>query len=216
MSDQSLKKKVIDEDESIVPRTMLKIVSSSDEDEQSKGKHVKRKKKLLKRKQVQKLVLSDDEDENSNEYCDEEESEYGEEEDEENFIEYDSDENEIVVPKREIKKVAKKFLENEAELSESEWGSADEDEEDLDKLEAEEGDAEDIDEDQVKNQLDKIHMQQMMDKDSRQVKMLQELLFDDGDLHSDGAGRERKFKWKNIGEFLNNVETQFSHLNVKT
>lgn len=50
------------------------------------------------------------------------------------------------------------FLENEAELSESEWGSADEDEKGLDELEFEEADNEKIDENQVKRDLEKIHM----------------------------------------------------------
>lgn len=34
-----------------------------------------------------------------------------------------------------------------------------------------------------------------MDQDNREVRLLQELLLEDGELH--GAGRERKFKWKN-------------------
>lgn len=152
------------------------------------------------------LQLSDDEEASGKEiYADEEselEEEYNEE-DEEKFVDYDSEENEVVVvPKKEIKKVAAKFLENEAELSESEWESDDEDEKGLDRLEFEEGDAEDIDEDKVRNELDKIRMKQVLDEDQRDVRMLQEILFDDGDLHSEGGGRERKFKWKNIGKIL--------------
>ena len=154
----------------------------------------------MKKKKVQKLNLSDDEDDNPKEFSDEEESEVEEEEDEDMFIDYDSEENEVPVSKKDIKKVAANYLENEAELSESDWDSADEDEHDLDKLEYEEADAEDIDENKMKDQLDKIHMKQIMDEDQRDVRMLQELLFDDGDLHSEGAGRERKFKWKNIGK----------------
>lgn len=50
------------------------------------------------------------------------------------------------------------FVENEAELSESEWGSADEDEQDLDKFEIELGDEEKFDENKVRNDLEKIHM----------------------------------------------------------
>lgn len=191
-------------DDSNAPRTTFTIVSSSDEDD-GEAKKGRPKKKLLKKKKVKQLTLSDDEDEDeaAKEFSDEEESEIEDEEedDEEKFVDYDSEENEVVVvAKKEIKKVAKKFLENEAELSESDWDSADEDEQGMDKLEFEEADAEEIDEDKMKEQLDRVHMKQVMDEDQREVRMLQELLFDDGDLHSEGAGRERKFKWKNIGE----------------
>ncbi|XP_008208513.1 claspin-like [Nasonia vitripennis] len=193
---EQLEKKVTAfDDDSNAPRTNFAIVSSSDE-EDGEVKKDRPKKKLLKKKKVKKLTLSDDEDEDeAKEFSDEEE----EEEDEEKFVDYDSEENEVVVvPKKEIKKVAKNFLENEAELSESDWDSADEDEQGMDKLEFEEADAEEIDEDKMKEQLDRVHMKQVMDEDQREVRMLQELLFDDGDLHSEGAGRERKFKWKNI------------------
>jgi hypothetical protein len=30
--------------------------------------------------------------------------------------------------------------------------------------------------------------------------MLQEILLEDGELHSEGGGRERKFRWKNISK----------------
>ncbi|XP_044584460.1 claspin-like [Cotesia glomerata] len=190
------KEKEEDRKKEEILRMPLKIVSSSsegddlDEVEGGKGK----KKVLKKKKKIKKLVLSDDEDEDN--FTDEEQVDQS---DEEKFIDYDSEENEVVVvPKREIKKVAANFLEAEAELSESEWGSEDEDEKDLDKFEIEEGDAEDIDENLMKDQLGKIHARQLLDDDQRDVRMLQELLFEDGDLHTDGSGRERRFKWKNI------------------
>lgn len=179
----------------------LKIVSSSseNEDQDEVDGENKNKKKVLKKRKVNKLVLSDDEDEDDDDNFSDEEQDAGDQSEEEKFIDYDSEENEVVVvPKREIKKVAANFLEAEAELSESEWGSEDEDEKDLDKLELEEGDAEDIDEDQMRDQLGKMHARQVLDDDQRDVRMLQELLFEDGDLHTDGAGRERRFKWKNI------------------
>lgn len=66
-------------------------------------------------------------------------------------VEYDSEENEIV------KVNPNEFFENEAELSESEW-SGDEDEHGLDVLDMEAGDAEQLDNDQVRSQLEKIHM----------------------------------------------------------
>lgn len=37
----------------------------------------------------------------------------------------------------------------------------------------------------------------MLDDDTREVKLLQELLLEDGEMH--GTGRQRQFKWKNIG-----------------
>ncbi|XP_058809152.1 claspin isoform X3 [Phymastichus coffea] len=185
-------------EQSKLPQAGMRIASSSEDEDSNKAKEKESKKKVFKKRKVAKLQLSDDENDDLKEFSDYEGSDI-KEYDEEKFVDYDSEENEvIVVPKKEIKKVAKKFLENEAELSESDWDSADEDERGLDKLEYEEGDAEDIDEEKMKNELDRIHMKQVMDEDQRNVRMLQELLFDDGDLHSDGAGRERKFKWKNI------------------
>lgn len=64
---------------------------------------------------------------------------------------YDSEENEVV-------KTAGDFLDKEAELSESEWGSEDEDEHGLDALEMEEADREKIDQRKLKQQLDQMHM----------------------------------------------------------
>lgn len=37
----------------------------------------------------------------------------------------------------------------------------------------------------------------LLDDDTREVKLLQELLLEDGEMH--GTGRQRQFKWKNIG-----------------
>lgn len=97
------------------------------------------------------------------------------------------------------------FFENEAELSESEWGSADEDEKDLDTMDFEQGDAEKYDEKKIRSDLEKIHMRQLLDDDTRQVKMLQEMLLEDGELH--GTGRERQFKWRNINSVIEADET---------
>lgn len=49
------------------------------------------------------------------------------------------------------------FFENEAELSESEWGSADEDEHNLDKFDMELGDEDEFDQNQLVSELDRIH-----------------------------------------------------------
>ncbi|KAG5315631.1 CLSPN protein, partial [Pseudoatta argentina] len=182
----------------------LRVMSSDDEDEDT---FLKPKKRLIK-----VLNVSDSEEENS-QFFDKEDDINSEEK---QYVDYDSEENEIIiVPEKDIKKVAASFVEEEAELSESDWDSADEDEKNLDRLEFEEADDEHIDEHEVKDQLEKIHIKQLLDEDKRDVRLLKELLFEDGDLHSDGMGRERKFKWKNIDKLGNNIEmsTQISDEN---
>ncbi|KAK1120492.1 hypothetical protein K0M31_012469 [Melipona bicolor] len=177
----------------------LRVLSSDEED--SVEKEIKKRSK----KGVKKLNLSDDEDENSSAALS---SNDEAEEDDEKFIDYDSEENEVIVPKKEIKQYAAKFLEEEAELSESDCDvSADEDEQDLDKLELEDGDNEEIDETKVKNQLGKLHMKQILDEDKREVRMLQEMLFEEGDLFSEST-RERKFRWRNIDKQGDNTDVQ--------
>lgn len=169
----------------------LRITSSSDEESESNDTFLKFKRRLRK--------LSDSEDDDIQSSNDDN----GDDDmnNEEQYVDYDSEENEVIaVPKKDIKKVAANFLEEEAELSGSDWESDDEDEKDLDKLEFEEADDEHIDEEKVKQQLGKMHMKQVLDEDNRQVRLLKELLFEDGDLHADGNGRERRFKWKNIGK----------------
>lgn len=53
---------------------------------------------------------------------------------------------------------AKDFFDDEAELSESDWSSDDEEHLAIDKLEEEAGDKDKLDEDIVKDGLDKIYM----------------------------------------------------------
>ncbi|XP_076668537.1 uncharacterized protein LOC143369036 [Andrena cerasifolii] len=185
----------------VKPWNTLSVVSSDDEDP------IEKEINKRSRKKVKKLDLSEDEDEEDNASAassDEEDNEN----DAEKYIDYDSEENEVVVPKKSIKQYATTFLDEEAELSESDCDvSADEDEKDLDKLEYEEGDDEDVDETQMKNQLGKLHMKQMLDEDQNEVRMLKELLFEDGDLYSESA-RERKFKWRNIDKQDDNNQLQ--------
>lgn len=172
-------------------------VASSDDDDQSNDADTffKPKRCLMK-----KLILSDSEEENEEDAQSyDNENDNTDNESVELSVDYDSEENEIIVPEKNIKRVAADFLEEEAELSESDWDSADEDEKDLDKLEFEEGDNEHIDEHKIKDELGKIHVKEMLDEDKREVRLLKELLFEDGDLHTDGPGRERKFRWRNIG-----------------
>lgn len=182
----------INTDNAVNSEFKLRVTSSDDEDDEDT--FVKFKKRSAKR-----FNLSDSEEENS-QFSDKESDDIENEDAEKQYVDYDSEENEvIIVPGKDIKKVAASFVEEEAELSGSDWDSADEDEKDLDKLEFEEADDEHIDEHEVKDQLEKIHMKQILDEDKREVRLLKELLFEDGDLHTDGTGRERKFKWRNIG-----------------
>ena len=41
----------------------------------------------------------------------------------------------------------------------------------------------------------------MIDDDKREVMRLQEMYLPDGDLFSEGHGRTRRFRWKNLGPF---------------
>ena len=41
----------------------------------------------------------------------------------------------------------------------------------------------------------------MIDSDKRELMLLQEMYLPDGDLHSEGGGRFRRFRWKNVGEW---------------
>ena len=70
------------------------------------------------------------------------------------IIDYDSEENEIIVDKRE----KNDFFEKEAELSGSDWGSADEDEKGPDSMEPELGDQDVFNEKKLQRELERIHM----------------------------------------------------------
>uniref|UniRef100_G3NDV6 Claspin n=1 Tax=Gasterosteus aculeatus TaxID=69293 RepID=G3NDV6_GASAC len=56
---------------------------------------------------------------------------------------------------------------------------------------------------ELQDQVNKIHMKQIMDDDKRQLRLYQERYLADGDLHSDGPGRARRFRWKNIDDGFN-------------
>ncbi|CAH1407253.1 unnamed protein product [Nezara viridula] len=205
---------------------------ASDEEESDEEITIKKKKKS-------KLTFSDDEDDADGENDDDEdenpaspdESENSEQEDianididneeivlsgedEEDAVEFVEDEEEADYTKV-TKKAAKRFLEAEAELSGSEWGSADEDELELDVMEREEGDEDVINQRKVRSELEKIHMKELIDEDKREIRALQELFLEDGELHSDGPKRQRQFRWYNQdgdnenGSFLTNIDGEF-------
>lgn len=65
---------------------------------------------------------------------------------------------EVKLKKKDIRKKASEFFENEAELSESEWGSDDEDEKDNDQYEAELGDLDKFDKNKLRGELERIRL----------------------------------------------------------
>ena len=75
----------------------------------------------------------------------------------------------------------------------------DEDERGLDRLEREDGDMDDLDEDEVREEVERIHHREVLNQDQREIKYIQEVMLEDGDLHSDNA-RTRKFRWNGLGK----------------
>lgn len=45
-----------------------------------------------------------------------------------------------------------------------------------------------------------LYSKKMIDEDDHDIKLLQEQFLQDGDLHSDGFGRMRRFRWQSTGE----------------
>uniref|UniRef100_A0A8C5P6I0 Claspin n=1 Tax=Leptobrachium leishanense TaxID=445787 RepID=A0A8C5P6I0_9ANUR len=109
-----------------------------------------------------------------------------------------SDEEEVLRQQQKTKKLRlKDFMENEAELSGSDNGSGDEEEGDEDDEYEEDSIDEELPSDEdLQDQVNKIHMKVTMDEDKRRLRLYQERYLADGDLHSDGPGRMRKYRWK--------------------
>ncbi|XP_016966732.2 claspin [Drosophila biarmipes] len=186
------------------PPVVANRIVSSDEEEAAKEDDTEadrpRNKKLTKKrpKKKAKLGFSDDEESDGDVEEFEEESD-GEpvEEIPETFVDYDSEENEIVVEmtKKDRKMRAANFVDKEAELSESDWGSADEDEKNMDNYDIELGDEDQFDRDKLRHELGQIHARKMMDQDIREVRKIKEMLFEE---EEEGASRQRQFRWKNV------------------
>ncbi|XP_075051577.1 claspin isoform X2 [Mixophyes fleayi] len=139
--------------------------------------------------------------------CDESDSEEeeekseasGQEEENEDLVD---DEEEILRKVHGIKRKLKlqDFMEDEAELSGSDIESGDEDEGDDNEYEEEAIDEDLPSDEELQDQVNKIHMKVTMDEDKRQLRLYQERYLAHGDLHSDGPGRLRKFRWKNFDD----------------
>uniref|UniRef100_A0A8C5T2L6 Claspin n=1 Tax=Laticauda laticaudata TaxID=8630 RepID=A0A8C5T2L6_LATLA len=144
---------------------------------------------------------SEEEDEKCKEE-EEEEEETDQEEERGDELEFDDEEEELRQREgRKNKFNLQDFMEDEAELSGSEGGSEDEyDGEELNEYEEDVLDEVLPADGELHDQVNKIHMKMMLDDDKRQLRLYQEKYLLDGDLHSDGPGRMRKFRWKNIDD----------------
>ncbi|XP_010643553.1 claspin isoform X2 [Fukomys damarensis] len=115
----------------------------------------------------------------------------------------EDDDEELLKQSEKLKRQMrlKKYLEDEAEVSGSDMGSEDEyDGEEIDEYEEDVIDEVLPSDEELQSQIKKIHMKTMLDDDKRQLRLYQERYLADGDLHSDGPGRMRKFRWKNIDD----------------
>lgn len=146
----------------------------------------------------------EDDDENSENDEDDGTEEEGRSEDDDD--DDDDDNNNKVFPKFRLKssgKIRREFVDDEAELSGSEFDSDENDNlnEEYDVMDEEEGDQDvNLTEDQLRNQVGRVHLKNMIDEDKREVMRLQEMYLPDGDLFSEGHGRTRRFRWKNLDD----------------
>lgn len=123
--------------------------------------------------------------------------------DEELALDLEDDEEELLKQSEKMRQQMrlKKYLEDEAEVSGSDVGSEDEyDGEDIDEYEEDAIDEVLPSDEELESQIKKIHMKTMLDDDKRRLRLYQERYLADGDLHSDGPGRTRKFRWKHIDD----------------
>lgn len=215
------------DDEGVTKDVPAFNLSSSEDEDKDTGTEMISKKKKLKRKKKRVLIEEDDEDEipaAKEDYSDSEPEEYGDEEEEEEedveteeqppieeLEEYNTFLSGKPAPKKGERVKANEFIEKEAELSDSEWGSEDEDERGLDRLEdiGLVNDEDNFDGEQLRDEVGRIHMRQMVNEDNRDLKYLKDLILNEEE--TDGQGRQRTFRWQNA----NNENDDFNASGVK-
>ena len=101
--------------------------------------------------------------------------------------------------------IIENYLDEEAELSGDDAGEGDEFDEgkDNDYYEDDGVDEELPDQDELKNQVNRVHQRQLLDEDRREIELLQEAFVEDNPFNN----RKRRFRWKNIndGGFTQNI-----------
>ncbi|KAF2356976.1 hypothetical protein FHG87_012270 [Trinorchestia longiramus] len=180
-------------------RRRILLLDDDDDDDDDSGQNAKRVRGTKADEAKKDTIVSEAEDESNEEDDDEDEQP--------KVRVYDDEENEVPMKwpsfkDREKGGIRADFLENEAELSGSDMDSDEEEREEDDYMDEEEADKEHYDEEQLREQIGQTHIRGELARDQREVRLLQELYLEDGDLH--GEGRQRTFRWKNLDESEDN------------